>query len=58
MKTKSSKEEIKQSKSYNIVRFGSGYVIIDESGKHQCTEDMFQVVIKKLERLIRKELGI
>jgi hypothetical protein len=42
-------------KYYTIRRQGSGYAVFDSDGTQCCPENMWQIVVKKLEQLLAQE---
>lgn len=44
--------------TYRIARAGQGFVIVDQDGVALTHEDVWVITIRKLEQMLRKELGI
>lgn len=58
--SKQNKEEktIQANPTYTVKRHNSGYAIFDQTNKRLTEEDMFPIIMKKLETILRKQLGI
>mgnify|MGYP000888434757 CR=1 FL=1 len=48
----------KPEKSYTIIRKNSGYLVVDQNGNQITDENVWVITIKKLEQLLRAELGL
>lgn len=47
-----------EQKHYRIVRKEEGYIVVDQNDNQITQQDVWPLTISKLERILRKDIGI